>query len=100
MVRRASSIKRRPRYPQHTTAGSGTKRADPASLYLGPGLSFADETAERAALQLQRVAARECQIARIGLAVLGVVDLSAPLVGAGRLHAEHDLHADQRTAAL
>ena len=70
------------------------------SVDLGPGLSLADEAAERAALQLQRVAAREGEIARIGLAVLGIVDLPRPFVGAGRLHAEHDLHADQRPAAL
>src|ERR1044072_6269766 len=70
------------------------------SVHLGPGLLLANQATERAALQLQRVAAREHEIAGIGLAVLGIVHLSGPFVFAGRLHAEHDLHADQRTAAL
>src|SRR5262249_17982783 len=67
---------------------------------LRPGLPLADEASERATLQLQRIAAREGEITRIGLAVLGVVHLAGPFAGAGRLHAEHDLHADQRPAAL
>src|SRR6185295_15803584 len=70
------------------------------SVDLGPGLALADEPAERTALQLQRIPARISEIARIGLAVLGIVDLPGPFAGAGRLHAEHDLHAEQRPAAL
>ena len=39
--------------------------------------------------------------ARIGLAVLGVVDLAVPFVGrAAWFHAENDLHAEQRPVAL
>src|SRR5690348_6023958 len=79
---------------------AGNAGAPESSVGLGPGLRLADEAAERAALQLQRVPAGPGEIARIGLAVLGGVDLTAPFAVAGGLHAEHDLHADQRTGAL
>src|SRR5437879_2580864 len=66
-----------------------------------PGLALADEAAERAALEVERARAGERDRARVGLAVLGVVDLPVPFVGrAARLHVEDDLHADHRAAAL
>src|SRR5262249_16038813 len=44
----------------------------------------------------ERAGALHGDAARIGLAVLGVVDLPVPFVGrAARLHAEHDLNADE-----
>src|SRR5262249_31748975 len=85
----------------------GAKRCGPAarsdasrSARARPGLALADDAAERAALELEAGGALQRDAARVGLAVLGVVDLTVPLVGAGRLHAEHDLHADHRPAAL
>src|SRR5262245_26086595 len=71
-----------------------------ASVGARPVLSLADEAAERAAFQAHGVRALLREIAAEHLAFLGAVDLPGPLVGAVRLHAEHDRHADDRAAAM
>ncbi len=70
-------------------------------LDAGPGLTLADEPAHDAAFEFQLVRACQRNEAGIGLAVLGIIDLAFPLaVLAGRLHRLHDLHPEQRPAAL
>src|SRR6185503_10433137 len=71
-----------------------------ALIRARPEARLADDAAEDAALQLDGVRILQRHRSRIGLAVLGIVDLSLPLIGARRLHPEHDLDADQRPAAL
>src|SRR5262249_59388722 len=71
-----------------------------ASASPRPGVALADQSPKHAAFELERAGALQGDAARIGLAVLGVVDLPVPFVGrAARLHAEHDLNADERPVA-
>src|SRR5260370_4508668 len=65
-----------------------------------PGLPLADQAAERAAFEFEGVRILQCHAAAVGLAVLGIVDLSGPLVRrAGGVHSEHDRNAHQRPVA-
>src|SRR5262245_17000573 len=77
-----------------------TSMRNPRSVGPRPVLALADEAAERTALELEPVRPLFDDVAAVGLAVFGIVDLPRPLAGAVRLHAQHDRHADQRPAAL
>ena len=62
------------------------------SAGAGPDLSLADQAAEHAAFKFEQAGILHCDVARIGPAILGIVDLSRPLVGSVRLHAEDEHH--------
>lgn len=71
------------------------------SLRPCPGLRLADEAPEYATFKLGGVRVGHGERTAIGLAVPGIVDFASPLAGrAARLHAQHDLDADQRPALL
>src|SRR4051812_44826408 len=85
----------------HSRCCPGRGDAAARSAAARPGLALADEATEDTAFELQGIGALQRDVARIGLAVFSVVDLTAPLVGgATRLHAEYDLNADDRSAAF
>src|SRR5262245_3689830 len=71
-----------------------------ASVRARPALSLADQAAQRTALKPHRIRALLGQIAAENLAFLRAVHLPRPLVGAVRLHAQHDRNADDRPAAV
>src|SRR4051812_23631997 len=60
-----------------------------------PVLAAAERT--HAALDPERIRARHRNVARIGRAVVGVVDLARPLAGTARMHAAEQGKADHRT---
>src|SRR6476659_5614976 len=65
-----------------------------------PGFA-ATEEAEHATLDFQLIAADRLDLGTVGLAVLGVIDLTFPLIVALRLlHVEQDRHAERRPVLL
>src|SRR5436189_4150153 len=58
----------------------------------GPGLAAAERA--HAAFDPQRIRARHRDVARIGAAVVGIVDLARPFAGTGRVHAAEQWQPD------
>ena len=76
----------------HAVGGAARNRRADAR----PGLAAAEE-AQHAALDLELIGADRLDRRAVDLAVLGVVDLAFPLVGAGLLlHVDQDRHAQCR----
>src|SRR5262245_50463950 len=65
---------------------------DPSASDAAPGLPAADHA--DATLDTQRIAAAEGDVAGIGAAVVGVVDLAGPFAGRRRTHADEQRQAD------
>src|SRR5262249_60352943 len=61
--------------------GGGGGVVSTTSASPRPGLALADQSPKHAAFELERAGALQGDAARIGLAVLGVVDLPVPFVG-------------------
>src|ERR1043166_2946566 len=74
--------------------GRGSRRCG-----AGPILAAAQE-AEHAAFDPDRVVVLEPHARRVGLAVLGIIDIAVPAAVAPRFHAEQKRQSHDRTAAL
>src|SRR5690242_19256285 len=71
----------------------------PASVHPRPSLRFAENT-EHAAFEIRGVGSGQRERTAIGLAILGVVDLAAPLTLSARLHRKYNRHSQKRAALL
>ena len=69
-------------------------------LHPGPGFAVADQAAEDAALDPERVAARKGHVRLIDASVLRIVDPPVPFVRSRLLHPHENDDAGQRPAAL
>src|SRR5580693_2979136 len=95
----------RGRSPKATPAHHAVAGVEPGLslwgvLRPGPVLAAAEQPAEDTAFDAQHVGFLQRYVRRVGLAVLGVVDLPFPAVAPGGLHIDQDRQSEQRAVAL